>query len=344
MGVAITELLEGKEIEIEDLKGKTFAVDAFNMLYQFLTTIRMQDGTPLRDSKGNVTSHLIGLFSRSTTLMAQGLKLAFVFDGEPPELKKEERERRKAAKAEALHLYKKAEAKEDIEEMKKYAGRTATLNKEMVKEAKSLIGALGLPIIQAPSEGEAQAAYMCKRGDVYAVISQDADAFLFGATRVVKNLNLSGRRKKGGALAYEKVAPELLILDESLKALGLTQEQLIILAILVGTDYNRGGIKGIGPKKALKLLEEHPNNYEKIFEIVEWKTHYPDLDWRTLLETFKNIPVTDEYELRWRPADQKALYQLLVDEHDFSGERITSAMAKLASSDAHKQKGLGEYF
>jgi flap endonuclease-1 len=201
MGVAITELLEGKELTIEQLHGKVFAVDAFNMLYQFLTTIRMQDGTPLKDSKGNVTSHLIGLFARSTTLMSQGLRLAFVFDGEPPALKRQERERRHAVKVEALRQFKKAEAKEDIEEMKKYAGRTATLNSEMVNEAKVLLAALGLPVIQAPSEGEAQAAHICKRGDAYAVISQDADALLFGAPRVVRNLNLTGRRKKGGALA-----------------------------------------------------------------------------------------------------------------------------------------------
>ena len=129
MGVAITELLEGKEISVQDLKGKILAVDAFNMLYQFLTTIRMQDGTPLRDSKGRVTSHLIGLFSRTTTLMTEGLRLVFVFDGEPPALKRQERERRHAVKQEALLKLKEATAREDVEEMKKYAGRTATLNK-----------------------------------------------------------------------------------------------------------------------------------------------------------------------------------------------------------------------
>jgi len=343
MGVAITELLKGKEIAINELAGKVLAVDAFNMLYQFLTTIRMPDGTPLKDSHGNVTSHLIGLFSRSTTLMARGLKLVFVFDGEPPVLKRQEQERRAAIKAKALLKLKEAEKHEDIESMKKYAGRTSRLTGEMIDEAKALLAALGLPVVQAPSEGEAQAAHLAKRGDAYAVISQDADAFLFGAPRVVKNLNLTGRRKRAGALAYDKVSPELLRLDDSLQALGLTQEQLIVFAILVGTDYNRAGIKGIGPKKALKLLAEHGTDYDAIFQEVKWDDEYPDLEWAELMRAFREMPLTDDYELRWEKPDEAALRKLLVEQHDFSEERITSTMKKLDTS-AAQQKGLGEFF
>ncbi len=342
MGVAITELLEGKEIAIADLAGKVLAVDAFNMLYQFLTTIRMPDGTPLKDSKGNVTSHLIGLFSRSATLMGQGLKLVFVFDGEPPKLKRKEQERRAAVKAEALRKLQEAEQREDVEGMKKYAGRTSRLTGGMITEAKELLGALGLPVVQAPSEGEAQAAHLVKQGDAYAVISQDADSFLFGAPRVVKNLNLTGRRKRAGALAYDRITPELLSLDASLQQLGLTREQLIVLAILVGTDYDRAGIRGIGPKKALKLLAAHGTDYEAIFEEAGWADEYPDLDWRELVRTFEEMPVTDAYTLRWARPDEQALRELLVERHDFSEERITSAMKRLGTA-AAAQKGLGEF-
>lgn len=344
MGVAITELLTGRETSIEELRGKILAVDAFNMLYQFITTIRMRDGTPLKDSKGKVTSHLIGLFSRTTNLMAQGLKLTFVFDGEPPKLKLEERERRAAVKAKALQRFKEAEAEENVEEMRKYAGRTAKLTSEMIDEAKELLTALGVPVIQAPSEGEAQAANICKKGAAYAVISQDADSFLFGATRVVKNLNLSGRRKRTNTLAYESVKPQLLLLDENLQQLHLTQEQLIILALLVGTDYNRAGIKGIGPKKALKLLEEHATDYEALFKAVAWEEQYPALSWQDLLKTFTTMPVTDKYNLTWQEPDEEKIRTILVERHDFSEERIGSALKKLTESDARKQKGLGEFF
>ncbi len=341
MGVAIAELLEGKSIRIEELKGKVLAVDAFNLLYQFLTTIRMPDGTPLKDSKGNVTSHLIGLFSRSTTLMAHGLKLAFVFDGQPPELKRQERERRSDAKAAALFKLREAEARQDVAEMKKYAGRTSRLTTEMVAEAKLLLDALGLPVIQAPSEGEAQAAHLVKRGDAYAVVSQDVDSFLFGAHRVVKNLNLTGKRKRPGTLAYETTGPELLILDCSLQRLGLSQERLILLALLVGTDYNRAGITGIGPKKALKLLAAHSDD-DALFAAVGWDEQYPELPWRSLRDTFTGMPVTDDYTLAWRPIDEERLRALLVEKHQFSEERITSALERLRTG-ANRQRGLGEF-
>lgn len=343
MGVAITELLEGREISIEELRGKVLAVDAFNMLYQFLTTIRMPDGTPLRDSTGNVTSHLLGLFSRTTTLLGQGLKLAFVFDGEPPALKRQERERRRHAKNEALLKFKEAEEREDVKEMKKYASRSSSLTREMVAEAKELVEALGLPVIQAPSEGEAQAAYICARGDAFAVVSQDADAFLFGAPRVVKNLNISGKRKTSGALSYDKISPELFLLEENLARLRLTREQLIILAILVGTDYDRGGIKGIGPKKALKLVEELGADPAALFRSVTWDEEYPDLGWRELLAMFKTMPVTDGYSLKWTAPDKERLHHLLVEQHEFSEERLETALKKIAVSDTG-QTGLGEFF
>lgn len=340
MGVAITELLHGKDITIADLRGKVLAVDAFNMLYQFLTTIRMPDGTPLKDSNGNVTSHLIGLFSRTTSLMAEGLRLVYVFDGEPPALKKKEIERRQEEKAASLQKLKKATSEQDIEEMKKYAGRTSKLTKEMVAEAKELLAALGLPVVQAPSEGEAQAAYMCKKGDAYAVVSQDADSFLFGAPRVVRNLNLSGRRKKTSTLAYEKVNPVLYALEENLKEMNLTREELIMLAILVGTDYNRAGIKGIGPKKSLKLVQEHK---EKAFEEAQWDASY-DIAWKSLFDTFINMPATDSYILEWQQPDEEKLRDILVKRHQFSEERITTAMKKINESTAAQQKGLGEFF
>ena len=171
MGTPITDVLITKELEITDLENKILAVDSFNMLYQFLSSIRQPDGTPLMDSKGRVTSHLIGLFSRITKLMEEGLKFIFVFDGKVPDMKKAERERRKKIKLKAVKLYDEAKDKEDIEGMKKYASRTSILNEELIEEAKKLITALGMPIVQAPSEGEAQAAHMASKGDCYAIVS-----------------------------------------------------------------------------------------------------------------------------------------------------------------------------
>lgn len=345
MGLQFKELVVKKEISISDLKGKVLAIDAMNMLYQFLTTIRSPDGTVLTDSKGRVTSHLIGLFSRSTALMEQGLKLVFVFDGRPPEIKQKTWEKRSAVKQEASLKLKVAEEDKDLESMRKFAARTAILTKDMKEDAQAVITALGLPIVQAPSEGEAQTAHMVKNGDAYASVSQDYDNLIFGCPVLVRNLSIEGRRKKTGTLAFQKVNPEVIMLQDVLNHLKLDVEQLIVLAILVGTDYNPGGVKGIGPKTGLKLLKEHGHDFEAIFSKVEWKKHNPDLSWKEVFDTIHKIPVTDKYKLEWKKIDEEKLLQLLVEGHDFGEERVRSKIEKLREAQKEMaQKGLKSFF
>ena len=345
MGLQFKDLVVKKEISIANLHGKILAVDGMNLLYQFLTTIRGPDGSALTDKNGKVTSHLIGLFYRTTSLLESGLKLAFVFDGKAPEIKQKTWEKRTQIKTEAALKLKEAEEAGKVEDMRKFASRTAILTKEMRLEAQRLIAAFGCPVIQAPSEGEAQTAYMVKQGKAYASVSQDYDNLIFGCPCLVRNLSLEGKRKKAGKFAYEKVNPELILLDEVLAHLNLELEQLIVLAILVGTDYNPGGIKGIGPKNGLKLLKEYGKDFQAIFEKVEWDKHYPELSWKEIFDTIKNIPVTDEYKLEWKPLNEKEILELLVREHDFSEERVKARLEKLKElSKGAAQKGLGSFF
>ncbi|MBI2669038.1 flap endonuclease-1 [Candidatus Woesearchaeota archaeon] len=345
MGLQFKELVVKQEISIKELQGKILAIDSMNMLYQFLTTIRSPDGSVLTDKKGRVTSHLIGLFSRTTALMEQGLRLAFVFDGKPPEIKRRTWERRTAVKEEAALRLKEATAAGEMEEMKKYASRTAVLTKEMVADAQRVIHLLGLPVVQAPSEGEAQTAYMVKKGDAYASVSQDYDNLIFGCPVLIRNLSVEGRRKKPGTVAYQKVNPEMILLKEVLGHLGVDLEQLMVMAILSGTDYNPGGVKGIGPKTALKLVKEFSHDFEGIFTKVEWKKHYPDLEWKEVFNTIKHIPVTDDYELEWKKINEKEIMELLVKEHDFGEERVRSKVEKVISAQKQfQQTGLKRFF
>ena len=342
MGLQFKDLVVKKEIAIKDLKGKILAVDSMNLLYQFLTTIRSADGSALTDSKGRVTSHLIGLFNRTTSLMESGLKLVFVFDGQAPEIKKRTWEKRTKVKQEAAKKLKEAEAAGDLVGMKKFAARTVILNKEMIADAKKIITALGLPIVQAPSEGEAQTAYMVKKGDAYASISQDYDNLIFSCPLLVRNLSIAGKRKRAGKFAFTTVKPETISLQEVLEHLDLEIDQLIVLAILVGTDYNPGGVKGIGPKTALKLLKQHGKNYDLIFKEAKWNY---ELDWKDIFHTIKELPTTDDYKLEWKNINQEKLIQLLVQEYDFSEERVKSKLDKLNKvQDQLKQKGLGSFF
>ncbi|MBT3298022.1 flap endonuclease-1 [archaeon] len=345
MGLKIKDIIVKEEISIRDLNKKIVAIDTMNMLYQFLTTIRQPDGKVLTNSKGKVTSHLIGLFSRTTHFMERGLKPVFVFDGKAPEIKIKTWEKRTAIKKEASLKLQEAEEAGDIEAMRKFSSRTVKLDKEMIEDSKRLIKSLGLPIVQAKSEGEAQTAYMVKTGVAYASISQDYDNLIFGCPLLVRNLSIEGKRKKVGKFAYKTVKPEAIKLEEVLKKLDITHNQLIVLAILVGTDYNPDGIKGIGQKKALKLIKEQRDNFNKIFEIVEWGKNCPEISWKEIYDTIKNIPVSDEQNLEWHKINDEEVINLLVDEYEFGRDRVESKLEKLRKQQGElKQTGLNSFF
>ncbi|MBI4450988.1 flap endonuclease-1 [Candidatus Woesearchaeota archaeon] len=339
MGVKIFDIVPATPILLESLAGKKLAVDTSLFLYQFLATIRTPDGMPLTDPAGKVTSHLVGLFARTAKLRGFGILPAFVFDGKPPEMKRAEQERRAGVKAEAARLYEQATAEHDTSAMQKYGGRTSRLTHEMVEEAKTLATALGCPIVQAPSEGEAQAAFMAKSGDVWATASQDADSLLFGTPRLVRNLAATGRRKKG--LSTETVPVELIELAKLLDSLGIDQDQLVAMSILIGTDYNYGGIKGIGPKKALDMVRKHGHDFAALFAPVKWD--FPS-SWNEIYHTFISMPVSKDYSLEWKQPDKKAVFRLLVDEHGFSTSRVEKTLSEMtAALKQRSQTGLSSF-
>ena len=330
MGLSIREIIPRKEIKITDLKGKTVCLDAFNILYQFLTSVRQVDGTPLMDKQKRVTSHLSGLFYRNINLLSDGIKLVYVFDGEAPQLKAKTYKKRKEAKDIASERYKQAKQVEDIGAMKRYSSQLIKLNDEMVEESKELLKAMGIAVVQAPSEGEAEAAYLCKtKKEVYAAVSQDYDSLLFGAPRLVRNLTLARRRKTFSG--YVEVNPELIELEKVLNSLEINLDQLICLGILVGTDYNPKGVPGIGPKKAVQLVQKHKQPV-LIFKEVEERIHsLPEedqFDWKEIFELFHKHDVKDE-DFKFPKLDEKKIKEILVERHDFSEDRVDKQIEKL---------------
>src|SRR3989338_588859 len=315
MGLQIGEIISRREIELHELKGKTIAVDAFNAIYQFLSSIRQPDGTPLMDSKRRITSHLSGLFYRNIALLAEGIKLVYVFDGEYHELKGKTHEIRQGAKDIAKEKYEKAKEEEDVEGMGKYSRGFIKLNDEMIAESKDLLESMGIAVVQAPGEGEMQCAELVKNGQAYAVGSQDYDALAVGAPRLIQNLTLARTRKTPSGFVY--IEPEVLEYESVLNTLGIDGDQLICLAILVGTDFNQGGVKGIGPKKALALVKE--KRYPiAIFRTLEGKL---DFDWKAVFEIFKK-PNVSKIKISFPKLNRDKVKQILVDEHDFSLERV----------------------
>ncbi|MCW3979653.1 MAG: flap endonuclease-1, partial [Candidatus Bathyarchaeota archaeon] len=257
MGVQLGGLVDARKIAIDDLAGRSIAFDGHNILYQFLAIIRGRDGKPLRDGEGRVTSHLSGLIYRNSNLMEAGIRVAYVFDGRPHQFKRRVIRERSQARREAKARYETALKEGKPEEARMYAQRAATVDTDIVSDAKKLLTLMGVPCVQAPGEGEAQSSYMALRGDVWGAASQDFDSLLFGAPRLLRNLSITGRRRLPRKNVYIRIEPEMIELGGFLKELELSREQLIDVGILVGTDFNPKGIKGIGPKTALKLIREH---------------------------------------------------------------------------------------
>ncbi len=339
MGVDLGDLITKQQIELEDLRGKKIAIDALNAIYQFLSIIRQPDGTPLMDSRGNITSHLSGLFYRTTRLMEMGISPCYVFDGEPPKLKAQTVEERKEIRREAEKNWKAALEAGELVEARKYAQAASKVTEPMLDESKKLLSALGIPVVQAPSEGEAQAAYICQKGDVYAVGSQDFDSLLFGAPRLLRNITITGKRKIPRKNTYIEVKPEIIDLEKALGELKISREQLIEMGILIGTDFNEG-VMGIGPKKALKAITE-----KSLKEWVKEGKFTFEVDFEVLKNIFLKPEITKKYSLNWQPYNEEKLVEILHEKHDFSKERIENALKKLDESRGAKdQKSLQEWF
>lgn len=332
MGLQIGDIVPRKAVEFKELSGKIIAVDAFNAIYQFLSSIRQPDGTPLMDSRKRITSHLSGLFYRNIALISEGIKLIYVFDGEYNILKRKTHEIRQEAKDTAEAKYRTALEEEDIESMGKYAKGFSKLNDEMIEESKELLEAMGIAIIQAPGEGEMQCAQLVKDGEAYAVASQDYDALVVGGLRLIQNLTLARTRKTRSGTVF--ISPEIIEYSKVLNELGIDSDQLISLAVLTGTDFNPGGVKGIGPKKALNLVKEKKYPVE-IFKSLEEQGRL-DFDWKEVFQIFKKPNVHKNAKVKFPKFDEEKIKALLVKKHDFSLERVENQINKLKGA---KEKG-----
>lgn len=313
MGVKLKDIIEPETINFKDLEGRVVSIDAFNTLYQFLSTIRQRDGRPLSDENGNITSHLSGILYRNSSMIEKDIKPIYIFDGQAPELKSETQAKRREVREESEKIFKEALKQGDTEKARKFAMRSSKLSPEIIQSSKKLLTLMGIPYVEAKGEGEAQAAYLVAKGDAYAVASQDYDCLLFGAKRVVRNLAVNSNL---GNLEYYQ-------LDKILKKLNITQEELIDMGILIGTDFSEG-LKGVGAKTALKLAQKGQLK-EKINELQKESSH----NLEEVREIFLNHNVNTDYKIKWEKPQKDKLIEFMCYEHGFSEERVNKASDKL---------------
>jgi len=326
LGVNLTPIMIKSILSLDDLRGRSFAVDANNYLYQFLSLIRMPDGTPLQDSQGNITSHLAGLMFRSTRLIHDyDTYLVFVFDGEPPQLKQHEILKRREQREKATRQWREALKKGDYQTAFSKAVMTSRLTQPLIEDAKHLLTLLGIPFVQARSEAEAQSAYMAMRGDVWAASSKDYDSLLFGAPRLLRFLTISGREFLPSKGISRPLKPELIELDKFLSSYGITREQLIDIAILIGTDFNLG-VRGIGPKTALNLIQKH-GEIENL--PVEVRLKIETQNYEAVRKFFLQPQLISDYNLEYTELDEDGLHRFLCDQRDFSRDRVETVIQRM---------------
>ncbi|HKZ94794.1 MAG TPA: flap endonuclease-1 [Candidatus Bathyarchaeia archaeon] len=342
MGVNLTPIIVKTVLRLDDLRGRSFAVDANNYLYQFLSLIRMPDGTPLQDSHGNITSHLTGLMFRSTRLMHDyDMRLIFVFDGLPPKLKHNEIVKRRKMREKATIEWQDALKKGDYATAFSKAVMTSRLTQPLVEDAKHLLSLLGIPFVQAPSEAEAQTADMAMKGDVWAASSKDYDSLLFGAPRLLRYLTISGREFLPSKGISRPLKPELIELDKFLGGYGINREQLIDAALLIGTDFN-AGVKGIGPKTALSLIQKH-GTIEHLPDDIKLKLN--EQNYQAARSFFQQPEVTSDYDLKYTEMDEHGLHKFLCEQRDFSPSRVETVIQRMKAFYTRKrQADLREWF
>ncbi len=340
MGVNLTPIIIKHIIHLEDLAGRKIAVDANNFLYQFLALVRTPRGFPLEAPNGSITSHLAGLLYRTTRLLSEyNMRLVFVFDGKPPEYKQREIEKRRQLREKVTREWQEALKAADYDKAFSKAVMTSRLTQPMIQDAKKLLELLGIPYVQAPSEAEAQAAYMAMKGDVWASSSKDYDSLLFGTPRLIRYLTISGREFLPSKMTSRPLKPELITLEEFLSRIGITREQLIDVAILMGTDFNEG-IKGIGPKTALRLIRRHGAIESLQYEIRgKVVTYYEEV--RRLFLTPK---VAKDYTTNYGRLREDELYTFLCDQKGFTRDRVEKAVQRIrVSREKTEQSSLGEW-
>ncbi|WP_435153134.1 flap endonuclease-1 [Haladaptatus sp. DFWS20] len=275
---ALRQLAALEDISFDDVEGSLVAVDAHNWLYRYLTTtVKWTRDEVYTTADGTEVANLVGVVQGLPKFFEHDLTPVFVFDGSVTDLKSDEIESRREQREKLEDQLEDAREEGDAIEVARLEASTQRLTPVIQETTRELLDLLDVPIVEAPAEGEAQAAHMARTGAVDYAGTEDYDALLLGAPLTLRKLTSKGN-------------PELMDFDATLEEHDITWEQLVDIAILCGTDFNEG-ISGVGPKTALKGVKEHGD----LWGVLEERGDHIEYADR-IREMFLDPNVTDDYE------------------------------------------------
>jgi flap endonuclease-1 len=317
--------------QIENYTGRKIAIDASMAMYQFLVAVRSQgpggggQTAQLMNEAGEVTSHIQGMFNRTIKMMTSGVRPVYIFDGKPPQMKGGELAKRLAKRAKAEVDLAAAKAAEDVDDINKFNSRLVKVTRQHNEDCKELLRLMGVPVVNAPCEAEAQCAELARNGKVYATATEDMDALTFKTPKLVRKMTFS--QAKG------KDKQPIIEIDHALvlRGLDLTYEQFVDMCILCGCDYC-GSIKGIGPKNALKLVRAHKTIEAIIAHLQKEKTEKNEIpdDWFE-----RRIPILPEQTQEEKDAEEaeEAAEEAAADAAEAAAEAARQSSSSSSSSE-----------
>ena len=322
-------------------------------IYQFLIAVRSgaphQQSMVLTNSAGETTSHVQGLWNRTIKLVTTGIQPVYVFDGKAPELKSGELQKRRDKREKAEAALKVANENADVDEIDKQSKRLVRAGRKENEDCMKLLELMGIPVIRAPCEAEAQASAMAKAGLVYATATEDMDALTFATPILLRKMTFSS----GTAI-------QTVDYNKAIAGLNLSHDAFVDLCIMLGCDYC-DSIKGVGPKTALKLIREH-GNIETILQKIDRKKYTIPPDWipnersesdnEELEDSDPIVPIyaqarklflehpvdVEGVDLKIKPCQEDALLKFLVDDMGFNKERVKSNIDKLQKATEKNRK------
>ena len=320
----LRQLAALSEVDWDEVAGSVVAVDAHNWLYRYLTTtVKWTNDEVYTTAAGEEVANLVGVVQGLPKFFDHDLTPVFVFDGGVTELKDDEVAARREQRERAEERRAEAEERGDAVEAARLEARTQRLTDVILETTRELLARLDVPVVDAPAEGEAQAAYMARRGDADYAGSEDYDTLLFGAPLTLRQLTSKGR-------------PELMDLEATLDRHGISWEGLIDVAILCGTDFNPG-VDGVGPKTALRAIAEHGDLWAAL-DAEGWQVANAD----RVRKLFRDPPVTDDYTLDGDvDPDVAAAREYVIEDWEVDAAEVERGFERI--EDALVQTGLDRW-